>query len=60
MRYMTSLLMGYASLCVNVSASVHDASSKNHYEVPEHIRERSTLRQDPYAEPRPDNAPIDP
>jgi hypothetical protein len=33
---------------------------KNDYEVPEHIRERQTLRQDPYAEPRPDNAPIDP
>jgi hypothetical protein len=54
------LLAGYATLCASLSACVYDASSKDAYEVPEHIRDRQTLRQDPYAEPRPDNAPIDP
>lgn len=52
------------SSCVSVSTSLgacaYDASSKDAYEVPDHIRERQTLRQDPYAEPRLDNAPIDP
>ncbi len=54
------LLAGCASVCVNLDACAHDATSKDAYEVPEHIRERETLRQDPYAEPRPNNAPIDP
>lgn len=35
-------------------------SSLSDYEIPEHIRERQTLRNDGYSEPRPDNAPIDP
>jgi hypothetical protein len=54
------LFAGYASVCLSLGGCSHDASSKDTYEVPEHIRERQTLRQDPYAEPRPDNAPIDP
>jgi hypothetical protein len=54
------LLAGCASACLCLVACSHDASSKNAYEVPEHIQERQTLRQDSYAEPRPDNAPIDP
>ena len=53
------LFAGYASVCLSLGACSHDASTKDAYEVPEHICERQTLRQDPYAEPRPDNAPID-
>lgn len=54
------LLAGYASACMCLGACAENTLSVNAYEVPEHIRERQTLRQDSYAEPRPDNAPIDP
>jgi hypothetical protein len=51
------------SICVSVSTSLGACAydpSKDAYEVPEHIRQRETLRQDSYAEPRLDNASIDP
>lgn len=54
------LFAAYASVCLSLGACSHDASSKDAYEVPEHIRERQSLRQDSYAAPRPNNAPIDP
>ena len=54
------LFAGYASVCLSLGGCSCDALSKDTYEAPEHIRERQTLRQDSYAEPRPDNAPIDP
>jgi len=54
------LLISCASAWMCLGACAHGPSSKDDYEVPEHIRERQTLRHDSYAEPRPDNAPIDP
>ncbi len=55
-----SLLASYAAVCVSLGACAYDPSSRDDYEVPKHIRERQTLRQDPYADPRPNNAPVDP
>ena len=53
------LLATCATVCVGLAACAYDASSRDDYEVPQHIRERQTLRQDPYADPRPNNAPTD-
>jgi hypothetical protein len=49
-----------AVVLLGLVACSADRSHHETYEVPEHIREHHTLRQDSYGAPRPDNAPIDP